>query len=231
MALIQGAFPYDINNVIGGRIRLLLADPADVVVPLADGIGSVIDLEAPYAARTGWVDIGATSEAFSYTRGFDVEGWEIQQAQGNIIEEVTSTNRTVTLSLAEFRQDLIELVENSAITGDVASGAGVSAQRGVRFGSFSSLARHRIAFISQRALASGTFTESDDTTKRGGFAMGVGYSCQISADDATIEFDKGTLSAFTVGFTFFPNTTNPDTLAAGQEYGAWYYERIPQTLT
>lgn len=227
MAQVTGAFPYDIDFLLGGRIRILVAtDLTTVTVPLPNGIASVIDVESPYTAKTGWVDIGATSESFTYTRGFDTEGWEIQQAQGNVIEEITSTSRSVGTSMAEFRQDILEIVENSSVTHDIVGASGVSTQKGVKYGSFKSLSRLRIAFIAQRSTASGIVTESDGTTKRGPFVMGIGYSTQISADDAEIEFDKGSLAAFSVGFTFFPQGG----IAAGEEYGAWYYEDGTQAI-
>jgi hypothetical protein len=221
---VVGAFPYNIDNLLGGAVRLLYA-PTSVAIP--EGIEDVISMVSPYTAKTGWVDIGATRDSFTYTRGFEVSGWEIQQTAGNVIEEVSSITRTVTLSLAEFRTEILELVEESQSVDTVAAAADVGAQHVVRFGSFTSLGRHRIAFICRRSRASGEVLEDVGGLARGAFVMGVGYTAQISAEDATIEFDKGALSAAGVGFTFFPASD----LLQGEEYGAWFMEDHPATLT
>ena len=224
MPAVTGAFPYNIDNLLGGAVRILIA-PTTEAIPAS--IDDVIDMVSPYAPKTGWTDIGATRDSFTYTRGFDVSGWEIQQAAGNIIEEVTSITRHVALSLAEFRQDILQLVEESQATGTVAAAAGVGSQKVVKFGSFTSLGRHRIAFIARKSRASGEVTEpGGGALKRGAFVMGVGYSCQISADDAEIEFDKGNLAAAGVGFTFFPEGGQTQ----GQEYGSWFIEDAPQAI-
>jgi hypothetical protein len=223
MAAVTGAFPYNIDNLLGGAVRLLYA-PTSVAIP--DSIDDVIAMVAPYAPKTGWVDVGATRDSFTYTRGFDVSGWQIQQTAGNVIEEVSDITRTVTLSLAEFRDEILELVEESQSTGTVSAAANVGAQHVVKFGSFTSLGRHRIAFIARRSRASGEVTEPTTALKRGAFVMGVGYSCQISAEDASIELDKGALAAAGVGFTFFPEGGQDE----GEEYGSWFLEDHPATI-
>src|SRR5262245_38319560 len=102
MALVAGAFPYDIDNLLGGAVRILYA-PSTQAIPSTGGIADVIEMVGPnYAAKTGWIDLGATKESFSYTRGFDVEGWEIQQTAGNVIEEISDITRSVSVSIAEF---------------------------------------------------------------------------------------------------------------------------------
>ena len=95
MAVKQGAFPYDIDNLLGGAVRILFADLEEASPPaIPDSIDDVVAMSYPYAPKTGWLDLGATKESFTYSRGFETEGWEIQQEQGNVIEEVTSISRT-----------------------------------------------------------------------------------------------------------------------------------------
>jgi hypothetical protein len=229
MALSGAPFPYDIDNLLGGAVRILIAD-ADQAIPTR--IFDVMDQEAPYAAKTGWRDLGATRESFSYTRGFDTEGYEIQQVAGNVIEEITDIARSIEVSFAEFNGENLSLIENAPDVDVLAASAAAAAvgsrsplTNRVAFGSFKSISRYRFAFVSQRSTVSGTVTETTGK-ERGRFFMGAVYQAQIAADEVEIEQAKGELTAAGVSFTLFPDTTQP----TGEEYGAWYDEQ-PGTIT
>src|SRR4051794_35345320 len=118
MAQVTGAFPYDIDNLLGGAVRVLYA-PTTAALP-AD-ISDVIDMTTPYAPVTPWKDFGATKESFTYTRGFDTEGLEIQQVPGAILEDITDLSRTITVSVAELRDELLQIMEQGTIAADVAA--------------------------------------------------------------------------------------------------------------
>jgi hypothetical protein len=232
MPAVTGAFPYNIDNLLGGAVRVLYA-PTSQAIPA--NIGDVIKMVGPnYAPETGWLELGATKEAFSYSRGFDVEGWEIQQTAGNVIEEITDITRSVSVSIAEFTKELLKIIEGdtgvisalAAVPG--ATDSGTSAQDKITFGSFSSLTQYRIAFIARRAKASGLVTEAGNGgATRGRFVMGVGYRAQLSADEIEMEQDKGVLTAANTGFTFFPEGGQ----AQGSEYGAWFLENTGTIAT
>lgn len=225
MATITGAFPYDIDNLLGGAVRVLYA-PTSVSIPTQ--IGDVIKMVGPdYAPETGWIDLLATKEAFSYSRGFDVEGWEIQQTSGNVIEEITDISRSVNVSVANFTTAILKILEGdtgtitavAAVPG--ATNTGTSAQSRLTFGSFASLTQYRIAFIARRSKSSGLVTETGNSSAtRGRFVMGVGYRAQLSADEIEMEQAKGELTAANTGFTFFPESGQ----AQGVEYGCWVTE-------
>jgi len=219
MALTTGAFPYDITNLLGGAVRILYAD---IDEPVPATMTDVFLVESPYTAQTGWTDLGATPHSFTYTRGFDVEGWEIQQLAGNVIEEVTDLTRTIEVSFADLRPEHLAMIENqSAAVEDVTAVASASAQKVVRFGSFQSFTRYRFAFVSRRPLAAGAVTESAPSgAVRGRFFMGVAYQAQIAADEAEFEQNKGELTAAGVTFTLFPDSDEDQ----GEEYGAWFDE-------
>lgn len=217
-------FPYDIGNLLGGSVRVLYA-PDSQAVP-AD-IGDVIDMVSPYAPKTGWVDLGATKEAFSYHRSFDTSGWEIQQVAGNVIEELTNLTRRIGVSIAEFRKELLRIIEgdNGSVTA-IAASAGKSAQDKISFGSFSSLSRYRFAFISRRSKQSGLVTEPGGA-ERGRFFAGIAYSAQLTAEEVTSEQNKGDLSAAGVNFGLYPDPSG--TFSEGEEYGCWLDEK-PGTI-
>ncbi len=223
MALVGFPFPYNIENLLSGAVSIAYskitgATPADIPA----GIEDVILMESPYTIQTGWTWLGATKEAFSYSRGFETEGLEIQQVAGAILEEVTDLTRTITVSQAEFNPFGFQLMENAPSVATLAAAAGVSAQKKVAFGTFASIDRYRFAFISRRPKAAGTVTESDATTIRGRFVMGVAYQAQLQADEIEMEQGKGELTAAELAFSMFPETTvaQPE----GQEYGAWFLE-------
>jgi hypothetical protein len=220
MALAGYPFPYDIDNLLVGAVRILYAPTTE---PIPDSIADVIGMVSPYHALTGWKDIGATKESFTYTRSFDTEGLEIQQSTSALFEEITSIARTIECSLAEFNPEVLALIEGAESTpGTVAAAANASAQKVVKFGSFSTLERFRWAFISRRNKASGLVTEPGaGGATRGRLVMGVLNQAQLASDDADIEQAKGELTAAGVKFTAFPDETVEE---SADNFGAWYFE-------
>lgn len=211
-------FPYDIDNLLGGAVRILMAEMATAV---PTNIADVVDMESTYAPKTGWTDIGATKESFTYERGFDESGFEIQQTPGAVLSAITDITRTIQISFAELNPENLQLIEGAPNIATIAAAAGKSAQKKVAFGGFSSVGRKRFAFISQRAIDSGVVTESDTTTKRGRFFMGVAYAATLAADSVSFEQNKGDLSAIGVTFTLFPQAGQP----TGEDWGAWFDEQ------
>lgn len=218
MAMSGYPFPFDLANLAGGAVRILYA-PVTESIPTT--LTDIFDLESPYAAAGDWVDFGATSEPFTATRGFDTEGWQIEQTTGNVIEDITDTTRSWTVPIAELHADTLKIIENQADETAIAAVANASAQTKVSFGSILSPVRYRMAFISRRNRASGVVTESDTTTERGRFLGATAHQVQIAADDVEFEFGKGALTGVNVTFTLFPDTT---VTASEDAYGDWYDE-------
>ena len=65
MAQVTGAFPYDIDHLLGGRARVLFAPTTE---PLPGDISDLVDMTSPYAVNGSWEDLGATRDAASYSR-------------------------------------------------------------------------------------------------------------------------------------------------------------------
>lgn len=224
MALTAGAFPYDVNNLLGGSVRVLLQD-FDDATPAPDNPVDIFGQRSPYAAKTDWTDIGATKEAFQYGRSIDVGGYQIQQVQGNIIEEITNVARTVQVSVAEISPEGLAIIEQQPDIDDVAAvnaaaAAGSSAWKALGFGTISDLRRYRVAFVARRSQASGLVHEGVGDAGRGRFVVGVGYNVAVSADNVQLGLAKGELAAATLTFAFFPD---PDGVE-GKEYGTWFFE-------
>lgn len=207
MAYSGYPFPYDVGHLLGGAVRILYA-PTSVAVP-AD-LDDIIALTTPYAPATGWLEVGATKDAFSYSRSFDTSGYEIQQTAGNVIEELTDLSRSFTVSFAEFTPAILRIIENGPAS---SAGTGTTIQP---FGSFTSITQYRFAFIAMRPKQAGTV----EGGVRGRFFAGVAFRAQIAADEMSFDQAKGELTAAGVTFTMFPEPGQD----LGEEWGMWIDE-------
>lgn len=213
----MSAFPYNLNNLIGGQVRVLYA-PISAALPAKPG--DIFGQVSPYNPVSPWRDFGGGKDAFNYEREFDVEGWEIQQATGNVIEEPSEITRTVTLSIAELTPEAIQIIEEAPAIETIAASANNSSYKKVSFGLFEELTQYRIAFVARRKKASGLVTEPGGV-ERGRYFVGHGYRCQLAADGSELEFEKGELTAAEVAFTFFPEPGR----AEGVEHGDFFEEQ------
>ncbi|MED4116542.1 hypothetical protein P4661_27280 [Priestia megaterium] len=91
---------YKVNasNIVGGAGRLVVK-PYDGTFPAT--IEDVMDVASPYNLKTGWRDIGATTDGISTSRGYDSEEFEVDQLMGAVDEDVTSWSHSLETSLAE----------------------------------------------------------------------------------------------------------------------------------
>jgi hypothetical protein len=225
MTLQTGPFPYDLDNLLGGRARVLYA-VADGATPQAipTKLNDIFDQVSPYAAKAtpspGWLEAGAARDAASYARGLSTSGYEIQQVTGPVMDEITDVGRSITVSLAEIKPAFMKILEEGQAIEAVAAAAGYSAAQRVAFGTITDLSRFRIALVAQRKIKSGVVTEPTGSIKRGRFVAVVLHEVTISADDAGVEWDKGNLVHIPLTFTAYPAAGQ----AAGKEYGIWLDE-------
>lgn len=117
----QDIFNVNSENFVGGPGRLVVAD---LTVAAPTKISDVMDTTAPYNLKTGWRDLGATSEGISISRGFETEDFEVDQRMGAADTEVTNYTHSLSTSLAENtlvnRQLALvggEIIETPAETG------------------------------------------------------------------------------------------------------------------
>lgn len=210
-------FPWDDQELLAGRTRILRAPFASSTAPA--GIHEVIDMESPYDPVSPWEDFGAAREGASYSRGISTEGYEIEQVDGVILEEVTDIERIVSFSVAELKAEHFQIIEEGKAPEAVAAAAGHSAQEKVAFGSITDLTPFRIAFIAQRPIDSGVVIETD-ASERGRLVMGVLHRATITSDEVEIPLEKGSLVHAPVAFKSLPVAG----AATGEENGAFYTE-------
>jgi hypothetical protein len=218
---VTGTLPYDLNNLLGGAARVVVSDDATALPAIPATIESVIDpeLDNEYVAKTGWKDAGATTEGTSYSRDLETDGYEIEQTQGFVFEEVTEVSRTLDVTFGEITPELVRIVENAGAAGTVAATLTQVAQKAIKFGSITTLDVRRVCFIAMRSPKSGLVIEPDGT-ERGRFVMLCLYSVTIAAESSEVEVAKGSLTGLPCTFTAFPEDGQPQ----GQEWGTWLFE-------
>ena len=219
MPEVTGTLPYNLDNLLGGAARVVISDDSAPMPAVPVNLKDIIDCEKPYLPQTVWVDIGSTADSTEYQRDFEVEGWDIQQVTGSVFEEVTETERTLKVALAEFKPEHLLIVEEAPAIDSIAAAAGAVAQKAVKFGSFSQLTNRRVAFIAQRNPKSGEVEETDSST-RGRFVALVLYSATIAPEASSAEVEKGNLTQLPVTFKAFPEGGEDQ----GQEFGTWLLE-------
>ena len=215
---VQGPRPYNIDHLLGGAARILIS--ADTPLPaLPANLEDIIDNTFPYAPVTGYVDFGATKEGASYTRDISSEGYEIQQTTGNVLEEITEVERTLQVSVAEFRKEHFKIMEESQAVEQVAEGATNAPQDIVKFGGIADLTHRRMVAIGMRSKQSGVVKE-DATRSRGRFLALVLYDVAIAAESTEVPLEKGSLAEMPIAFKSFPVGGE----VAGEEHGFWLDE-------
>lgn len=86
------------SNIVGGAGRLV-CKRYDGTFPTS--IDEVMDLASPYNLKTGWRDLGATTDGISTSRGYDSDDFEVDQYVGAIDTDITGWNHSLETQLAE----------------------------------------------------------------------------------------------------------------------------------
>lgn len=224
MALTEGIFPYDVTNLATGPVRVMFA-PATETEP--DALNDLFDQTGPtYSANGGWEDIGATEGATTYNRNLATQDLTIEQSTAVILEEITGLERTLTVPAAEVRPDLLAIFEaasSAATTPAAAANLGSATKQLI--GTVTSLPRYRVAFIVMRDQSAGVVNEPGGRT-RGRFFAFVGFSAQISAENASMQLARNALATVPLTFRFFP----VDGKTQGEEHG-FYIDENAQTIS
>lgn len=215
---MDAMFPYDVTKMgVVGRTRWLYA-PLTVAIPT--NIDDVIAMVSPYAAKTGWKEWGAGKSARSYSR--DVSGSEIgiEEETSSLFETIDEVNRQFTLSIVEFDEDKIKILEEAPAIGTIAAAAGKSAQKSVLFGGFTAFTSYRLVQIGMRHIDSGIVTEPTGGRTRGRLVMGMAYRARLTTDAISMDTEKGNLAELKPTFRAHAEPGQP----SGQDYGGWLLE-------
>jgi hypothetical protein len=206
----------DITDLVSGAVRVLAA-PITESVP--DGIEDVMLMESPYTLQGDWFDLGATTGPTTTSRGIESQGLSIEQRQGNVIEDVTDVSRGISLPLAGISPENLQIFENASAIGTIAAASGVSAQKVIKFGSFSEATEYRVMLIGKRPKKAGLVNESGSEV-RGRLVARALYRVSLTADESSLSFGKGSLASADVSFKAFPEPGED----ADEAHGAWFLE-------
>lgn len=209
-------FPYNFDELVGGEVRVLVADYADT--PMPAGLHDVIEVTkaGTYAPLTGWRDLGATSAAASYSRNLTVAGYSIQQEQTALLEAPSEVTRTLQIQMAEFSPENLSIWElgTESDVATVAAAAGHAAYRHTKVGGTDSLPSFRAAFVGLLNQQQGIVQEPD-ATKRGRFVGRILPLVAVTADNSALSMGEGALWSGPLTFKSFPDPDQPSDEAEG----------------
>lgn len=217
---------YDEANLIGAGARVLYA-PTTVAVPTTPK--DIFDNTDPYDPKTGWVDIGATTAGPQISRNLTTAGFTIQQSTSTILEEPTELTRTLTVPIAEFRDDLLEMAEE-ANSSNITAAAKLGTGTKVPFGNIFSLSEFRLAVAIRKSKKQGVVTEGSgaNPVTRGAFVVWVAYRASLVGDNLQTTLARGEVSSIPVQFKL---SADPTQTTEGAEMGFWAIEDAPQTVS
>lgn len=225
MTTVAQFFPFDESHLAGGQARILFAPITNTPVPASPA--DIFEQETPYTPKSGgtgltayaWEDFGATAAPLEYGRNLTVNEWKIQQQTSAVLEDPQEVVRTLKIPMAEFRPDLIQLLENAPEVAAIAAAAGSSAFNAVGFGSVSDLTQYRVAYAIVRPKEAGIVVESGGN-ERGRLLVQAAYRCSVSAENVSITFGLSEMASADLTLKLYPEPGQPQ----GQEYGSWFDE-------
>lgn len=226
-AMHGGRMPYDEGGALVGPARVLFA-PTSVSVPTGLVIENVADEDGEYPPITGWVDFGLAADAPTYSHSRESEGITYQQPSGDLFQQISAVTRTLTVQVAHIDGENLEIIENSGHVADVAAAAGIHAGlEKVNVGLYTDVPVWRVALISYRPSGASEVIEpvAAGSTNRPPMVMRVIPRCTITADETSMDFDRGTPVNAPVTF----NALTEPTASAGAEHGYWLVEK-PGTI-
>lgn len=189
------------TNVVKGAGRMMVADLeathptaiADVIALAAEVGPPVVDL---YDPTEDWADLGATTGGIVITRGFETEGYSVDQVQGDLGEDVTGWTNTIETSLAETTPDNFQLAwVGSAITEDTT--VTTNDESTIHFGDPDTIPQRKLAVLFQ--------------DRYGYIRLYAFRLVQRSGDDSALTHEKGgDPLALPLMFRAFPDTTVAD---------------------
>lgn len=223
MAMHGGRTPYDEAGALAGPARILIA-PTSVAVPadIWDVIPALAESSGEYPAKTGWEDLGLTSDASSTSHSRDSSGLEYEQPVAALFQAITSITRSITVPMAHIDQRTLQIMENASAASTIAAATGKSAQKKINVGNYSSVPQWRVVMIAYRPSGAGTVTEPSPSPvgTRPPLVARVIPRATISSDATEMSVGRGDPSGADVTFT----AESEPTAAAGAEHGFWIVE-------
>ena len=206
-------------DLLAGRLRLLIA-PTSVAIPV--NIDDIVAMVSPYAKKTGWLELGGTSDSTTYEMSMDSEEWFLQQSSQSVGERITELMRSVSTTLAEHAPRFIRYAEEGGADFAISAGANKGAQTRVRSGDINTRTVYRLALIGERdQVFGGTVTEPVGGLTRGPLFALVGHRAQIAPEDQEMEFDAEDLVGREIQWNLYPDSS---ITASNENTVSWFFE-------
>lgn len=218
MTAVVGQTPYDLANLLKGPVRVLYA-PLSWAIPTK--LKDIFAVEGEYKPVASVKDFGATAGGGSYNRQFSTSGNQIDQATGDIDQEVTDVVRSIQAPFNEVTPELLQMMEGAQTIGTVAAAAGYSAEKQIKTGTVESLTAYRIIIVGRRAVGQGADVVQKDGVTRGALVAYCMYRGKIVGDQAALQLARGQLASANLGFQAYPEPGQK----AGEEHGIWMLEQ------
>ena len=210
MAETAGRFPYDLNYLRDGRLRLCYGVRSDIAT-LPESPVDVVSPISPYTAEDDWNNVGATNGALTHARGKTLNDWRIQQADAAVFRAVTEGTMAVGVPAVQLSPPFLALLEQSPGVETIAAATGHAAYSIVPVGTILELEEFRIAFLGFYKKAQGIIREGDADTKGRGRMFGfVGYRATLAGDTVTITYEAGNMASADLSFDLYPDPTGTD---------------------
>jgi hypothetical protein len=218
MTAVVGQTPYDLANLLKGPCRVLYA-PISQAIPTK--LKDIFAVEGEYKAAGSFKEFGATAGGGSYNRQFATSGNKIDQATGDVDQEVSDVVRSISAPFNEVTPELLQMMEGATSVGSVAAAAGYSAEKQVKTGTVESLTPYRIVIVGRRSVGQGADVVQKDGTTRGALVAYCMYRGKIVGDNTALQFARGQLASAPLGFQAYPEPGQK----VGEEHGIWMIEQ------
>lgn len=211
---------YNRAQLLSGELRHIIA-PADSVA-LAVNPSDIFDQVFPYALKTGYLELGATTDSTSYELGLDAEDWFIKQSSLKVGQRINEVMRSISTTLAQVSAQNTRLAEEGGADTAIAAAAGRSAWTRVRTGAISARTPYRLALVGQRApeFGGGLVTEPGGG-KRPTMFVCLAHYALIAAEDQEMEFDAEDLVGREVQWDLYPEDS---ITVANENTVSWFFE-------
>lgn len=219
-----GILPYDLGNLLKGPTPFIYGLASEVTVPA--NLADIFDPDDPkHPLETGWTHGGATTSGTQYSRQFSTAGFVIEQADGNVDEDITDVARSLTVPVGEITPEMLQILEQAPNIDTVAKAKGRSAEKQIKVGSIETQETYRVVFLGRRLAGKGSDVTMSGGQVRGAFVAYCMLMAKIAGDQAAIQVGKGQLASAPLTFNAFPD----DTQEPGEEHGIWIVEE-PGTI-
>lgn len=215
-----GILPYDAATLLKGPTPFIYALASKVAVP--SSIADILDPDDPtHPLLPNWNHGGATIGGGQYGRQFATQGYQIDQADGDVDQDVTDVIRTFNITMGALTPEIVQILEQAPNIDTLAKAKGRSAEKQVKVGTVETLETYRIVFLARRLQGKGADVTMSGGGVRGAFGYYCMYEAKITGDNSAIQLAKGQLAQAPLSFQAYPDSSQEP----GEEHGFWGFEQ------